>query len=394
MRKAAVAFLFLTLSLNIYAAEISALLYSFSPLAQIYLKHLGLHDRNNNGVIDKDSGEGYEEFIAKYGNADTGFHANGVIYGADNGKLEEPEIINYYYLHIRFKPEFERETTAIENEVKAYIHANNLPLLWLDDEQGTVMNAVTVVLGEGWNEQEVTEDEAISMFNRVMRGMYIIGLKGEPSKNGGYKTLAEFVTQKRGFCVETAQFGFWFFSELKINAVCAHAFLTSSMSHMLVKLPSEKLVDFFGSSNRYRVPKDTWHIANPLQSIGIYDRIQGNALTDQAMYEQAFLYDKYDTGNLGKLMSFYHNNSARYYANTNIILGEFFLQNNDIDKIVNTRQLSSSLLKTQVKLILIMTLVSYSLTDNKTGTDRIAALLQKYYPRDSEVKDYLNKYKL
>jgi hypothetical protein len=40
----------------------------------------------------------YEEFSARYGDADTGFAANGVIYGAANDRLEEPEIVNYYYL--------------------------------------------------------------------------------------------------------------------------------------------------------------------------------------------------------------------------------------------------------------------------------------------------------
>jgi hypothetical protein len=59
-------------------ASISQQLHSFSPMAQIYLKHLGLADKNSNGVIDKDAGEGYEAFAAKYGNADVGFYANNI----------------------------------------------------------------------------------------------------------------------------------------------------------------------------------------------------------------------------------------------------------------------------------------------------------------------------
>jgi hypothetical protein len=55
-------------------------------------------DKNHNGVIDKDAGEGYGEFNARYGDADTGFAANGVTYGAANGRLEEPEIVNHYYI--------------------------------------------------------------------------------------------------------------------------------------------------------------------------------------------------------------------------------------------------------------------------------------------------------
>ncbi|MDR2428924.1 MAG: hypothetical protein LBD62_03865, partial [Candidatus Margulisbacteria bacterium] len=153
---------------------ISSQLNQFSPIAQAaFLKNLGLEDKNGNGVIDKNSGEGYEQFTEKYGDADIGFAANGVTYGAANGQLEEPEIINHYYLNIRFKEA--EETEAIESAVSTYIYANNIPLVWLDDEQGTVMNAVNKVLGEGWNEQEVTEDEAVRMFHRAMEGMRIRG---------------------------------------------------------------------------------------------------------------------------------------------------------------------------------------------------------------------------
>jgi len=44
-------------------------LNSFSPIVHIYLNHLGLADRKNNGVIERGENEGYEAFTAKYGNA-------------------------------------------------------------------------------------------------------------------------------------------------------------------------------------------------------------------------------------------------------------------------------------------------------------------------------------
>jgi len=78
MKKTIAAFVLLTsLAVSVFAqsasASISQQLRSFSPMARIYLKHLGLADINNNGVIDKGLGESYESFIAKYGNADVGF---------------------------------------------------------------------------------------------------------------------------------------------------------------------------------------------------------------------------------------------------------------------------------------------------------------------------------
>ena len=97
---------------NTAELPISQRLYNFSPLAEIIVSNLGMTDRNRNGVIDKNANEGYEEFVERYGIGDTfaekeqsidrGFHANGVTYGAANGRLEEPEIVNHYYINIRF----------------------------------------------------------------------------------------------------------------------------------------------------------------------------------------------------------------------------------------------------------------------------------------------------
>ena len=398
MRVIITCILLITLSPLAFAQQapvsISQQLHSFSPMAQIYLKHLGLADKNSNGVIDRGAGEGYEAFTAQYGNADIGFYANRVLCGANNGKLEENEIVNYYYLNIRFAAAFLEETTAIENEIKTYCYANNIPLVWLDDEQGTVMNAVNNVLGEGWNEGEVTEDEAVRMFNRAMSGLRITGRKGKPSSNGGYYTLPEFINRKSGFCVEIAQFGFWIFSQLKINAVTAETALSSSISHEIVKLKSGRLVDYSGSGKKYNTPNDSWQITNPLQELGLYYRVKGDVLTSQTMREQSILYDKYDIDNVGGIMNMFFNMSNYYYAGIVIELGEYFLQHNDIDMILKAKYKMSSFSKGQVKMILILLLVSYYITDNTDDNNRIAALLQKHYAKDAEAKKYLNEFRL
>jgi hypothetical protein len=378
---------------NAPVVPVSRQIYSFSPMAYVYLNNLGLADTNNNGVIDRGAGEGYEEFIAKYGNADIGFHANYVLCGEANGKLEEAEIINYYYLTIRFKPEFEEETAAIESEVSAYIYANDMPLVWLDDEQGTVMNAVNRVLGEGWDRQGLTENEAIALFNRAMSRMRIRGRTGNPNSNGGYYTLPEFVTRKAGYCVEIALFGFWFFSQLKINSVMAETDLTSSILHTIVKLSSDRIVDFSGSGRRYNVPVDRWHITNPLQTLGLFYRASGNALADLTMYEQSVLNDKYSIDNIGRLINYYFNNSTTPNYAAIIDLDEFFLANYDIDKILQARHLTSSFVKSQIKGIFMILLSSYSRTGNRAGFDNIAVLLGNYYRGDNDVRRYLENYR-
>ena len=87
--------------------SVSRIIYQFSPLSEIIVRSLGMEDKNNNGVIDKGAGEGYEAFIEKYGigstyeekekSVDRGFRSNVVIIRAGNGRLEENEIVNHYY---------------------------------------------------------------------------------------------------------------------------------------------------------------------------------------------------------------------------------------------------------------------------------------------------------
>jgi len=218
------------------SVPISRQIRSFSPMAQIYLTYLGLEDRNGNGVIDRSEGEGYEGFIEKYGNADVGFYLNGITQGAQNGRLEENEILNHYYLNIRFKPEFETETAAIEYAVKSYVHANKLPLVWLDDRQSTVMRAVSLILGIGWQDKKVSESAAVEMWKQVTYSMDFEGLPSDPDKTG-YCLLPEFINRKRGYCFEIAEFGFWFFSQLKINALVVTTALSPGLIHAVIMLP-------------------------------------------------------------------------------------------------------------------------------------------------------------
>jgi len=384
---------------------IHSILYQFSPLSEIIARSLGMEDKNNNGVIDKNAGEGYETFIEKYGigntyeekekSVDRGFHSNVVIICAGNSKLEENEIVNHYYINIRFSQAFTEETNIIEAAIKSYIYENNLPLVWLDDEQGTVMNAVTRVLGAGWNNPNTarSEDEAVRMFTRAVQGIRITGRTGLPSANGGYYTLPEMVNRRAGYCYEIAQFGFWFFSELQINVVSAIGGLTSSILHEVVRLNSGRRVDYFGSSGRYRIPEDNWYITNPIQNIGFFYRINGKVSVNQIMLEYSVIYNKYSTENISVLMYSYIDKSTSYYP-TIIELGEFFFANNDISQTLNARHNQISTVKGEIRVILIYLLISYNGTNNKQGHDRIAALLENHFASDAEVREYLRMYRL
>ena len=377
-------------------ASIARQLYSFSPMAQIYLKHLGLSDKNSNGVIDKDNGEGYEAFTAKYGNADVGFYANGngVVYGKANKKLEETEIINYYYINIRFKPRFQEETAAIESEVKEYIYANNIPLVWLDDRQGTVMNAVNNILGEGWNEQKVTEDEADELFDQVMSGLNIYGrlTAFEDPYETGYYTLPELITEREGYCFEVAQFCFWFFSQLKINTIQVYSVLEKGVYHEVVRLcNSGKIIDYFGSSYQYKNVK--WEARNSLYAISDYyytlARKNEPSANDRILWENTVIFYKYDFLNVCTLMRHYFNSVNPAYQEI-IALGEFVVKNMNINQIMKLSINSSDVDKYNIKLILIMLAGSYSAIRDRKGFDNTVRLLNQYFRKDQEAQGYID----
>lgn len=377
-------------------------LHKFSPLAQIIVNNLGLEDKNANGVIDKGAEEGYENFVTKYGTNDNfeenekiidcGFYANGVIIHAGNEKLEENEIVNFYYMYIRFTPVFEKETAAIDTAIKSYIYKNDIPLVWLDDEQGSVKKTVDSILGEGWNEQELTEDDAVILYRRVLNRMGIKGKKGDPLKNNGYYTLLEFVEKKAGYCVEAAQFGFWFFSELKINSLPAYGELTSSVTHQLIKLRSGRIVDYFEAAKGYNMKQNDWYLENPIISISIYYNIKANILNSQTLYEQALLYDKYCISKIGILTKIYYQKQNNSDVNIAIYLGEHFMNNNDIDKIFNGKCKTISTFKQNLRSFFILMLASYDFINDTSNCNNFAALLRKYYPNDAEAKKYLKDF--
>ena len=371
--------------------SISQRLYEFSPLGGIIANKLGLQDKNGNGVIDKDAGEGYEEFIERYGNADVGFHANGVVYGTSNDRLEEPEIANHYYVNIRFNPIFTEETDAIESEVNAYIYANKIPLVWLDDEQGTVMTAVTRILGEGWNEQNVTESEAVRMFRRTVQGLKIRGLITADPFITGYNQLPDLIENQTTYCFEIAQFYFWFLSQLEIRSVAARTALTSSLMHDVVKLTnSTQIFDYFNTSAKYRISNERWQTLNPIQSLSEYYIVQAKKENHSDYLEQAVIYNKYDLTNISLLMKAYSTDDSKY--DQLIALGEHILQNIDIDKIMRANHLGANTVKSNLRIILLILIKTYGLTKNQNKIKDIEHISKQYFGNDKQIKQFIEYY--
>jgi hypothetical protein len=376
---------------------ISAQIRQFSPLArEAFLKNLGLEDKNRDGVIERGAGEGYEQFTAKYGNADTGFFINGITQGANNGRLEENEIINHYYLNIRFKAP--AETKTIENEVSAYIYANNIPLVWQDDRQGTVKRTVNAILGADWSTRKVTEADAVELFYRTLNNLNIYGLSGSAALRHSYYQMPDFIRYKTGVCFEAAQFGFWFFSQLGINSINTETYLTESFLHVVTKLSdSNKAIDYFGSSLKYNVPANRWKIFNPLQEISDYYLVQakkGGNFARLQYFQQAAVYNKYDVNTVGFLMKSCIEYSAVPNYQEVISLGEFILQNINMEDVFSTEsgwEITDT--RNDIKTVLCLLIESYSAVKDRQKFSRIVGLLNRYFPKDSFAQKYIDYYK-
>ena len=377
---------------------VSSRLYQFSPIAEIITRNLGLQDKNGNGVIDKNAGEGYEKFIETYGTGNTfaekeqgidcGFFANSVIYGDGNGKLEENEIVNHYYVNIRFKPEFTQETRAIEDAIKSYVYTNNIPLIWQDDRYGTVMSAVNKILGAGWQFRQVSADAAIEMFDRVAKSLEIRELRGDPNVTG-YFLMPELIIKKTVYCFDVTQFAFWFFSQLRLNSIANDAVLYPGLAHEIIKLTGiDQTFDYFGQNKRYQTDTAQWYIRNPLQSLSEY------YVTQEGLYnkEQAAIYNKYQISTIAILMNAYVNQTNPDYQEI-ISLGEFILANIDVKEIMSSKYPSANRARDNLKFTLDKLLISYSAVKNRDGFNNIVNLLNTYFKRDSRTKSLIEQYR-
>jgi len=255
------------------------------------------------------------------------------------------------------------------------------------------MNAVNSVLGEGWNDPEIerTDAELEALYRRALQGLRITGRTGMPSGKGGYYTLSEMVNRRAGYCVEVAQFGFWFFSELRVNSISKTALLTRTLSHQIIGLTrSIRNIDYFRSSERYRVPENRWSLVNPMHSIALYYKIFSKITQQKGTYEElSFIYNKNDLFVIASIIQDYLN--IHKYADI-ISLGEFFLENTNLDVLLRTNNLDRDLIRMNVRAILLFMANSYSNLNNPAGFQTIADLIIKHYPNDREARNYVNFY--
>jgi hypothetical protein len=368
-------------------------LYSFSPLAQkAFLPNLGLQDKNKNGAIDRGAGEGYEEFTAKYGDADIGFDINGVKgQGARNGRLEENEIINYYYLNIRFREA--AETESIERAVITEVQNSDLPQLWCDDEQGSIFNLVKTVLARNniaWPNEPISDDEAEELFHRTMELLRIQGRKGEPFKTG-YYTLPEALRYRSMYCAEVADFQFLFYSFLQKRSVAIESTLAENVYHGTVMTESGAIHDYFGVSAYYPPPAMGWEILNPLRSIGTYylSKYKKSGQVDIAAMQKSVQYDKYDLSIQRNLIAAYFNSSNPPYQEI-IAHGKFVLDNLDVDRVMTGNSPEN---KKDLQYILSALIESYDITQNRQELRKTLDLLERYFSDDPLTAKWLQHYR-
>jgi hypothetical protein len=403
---------------------------SFSPFAEnVFLKYLELSDKNGNGTIDRGAGEGYEDFISRYGGADKGFFANGITICAANGRLEEAEIVNYYFQAIRFDSRFRLLSQNIEAALVSFMRTANLPEVWMDDIQGSVFKTVRDLLsrnGVPWPSGIISDADGERLFLRVLN---ILGIRSRPGLPAGgpaasasagknqylaYYELAEFVNRRRGWSFEVAQFGFWFFSRLGISSVVVETMVSSEERRHGIRLNSSGvIIDYFSGDNFAAgisgdpappvYPEADWYVLNPLESLSRFyffqyslprtetqpRNIRENTLTFQ---RQALRYSPYDISTAAAL---FRNLAASGRADYRELrdTGQFILRNTDLDRVMQTRQARGSALRNDLESVLFVLIQTYSAARNKTDFEAAEVLLNMYFRDDPKLKPFLDQYR-
>lgn len=377
--------------------------YSFNPLIPVFLNNLGLADKNNNGTIDRGADEGYEQFISKYGNADVGYVGEDEFrVGAADGRLDQTEITDHYYRAIRFV--HLPETDIIERDLAAEIRRSGLPLVWLDDEAGTVYSAVTDALGRAglsWPEEQVSEDEAMRLLRIVFREL---GIKSrtESVYTTYYYTLPEMIQKKEAYCFEFSQFSFWFFSQLRIRSMAVGVAVTSSLLHQFLSVgESQRIFDATNVMSRYRIPTSRWQYQNPVEIFGEYylgfsGLPQEKGAPSEADYMQLSLHYKQDSLRaMDQYIYFLLNPSdggpPKYQEA--IEQGELVLQRFDIARILRSASPAAvGVLRPHLASVLVSLLKSYGDLGDRENFERMAVLARRHFSNNAYVLSCLDHY--
>lgn len=372
-------------------------LTSFSPLAPVFLNSLGLEDRNGNGTIDKAGEEGYEQFVAKYGDADMGYETHfGLSQGLADGRLDEKEIVDFYYLNIRYV--FPQETALIETELAEAIRHSGIYSAWLDD--GTIKAALEQVSpGLFWPERELPN---------ALAKLYLAVAKSSPYwrtddlQEAGYATLPEAVRTKKYTCYEATLLAFWFTSELRVRSIPAFVSLGGTTLHQFLYVPeTAQSMDLTGVLAARRVDTSEMRYENPVQMIGQYysvlSGLRENSGTAQEIeyLEKALQYQKNNDDIALTLMYCYlypKDKASRDFTKA-AALGEFILKHVDFEQLTTGKVVVPEYLKKSAAELLCYLIHCYSALQDKARYLEVVGLANKYFSKDTEVQRYLGVFK-
>ena len=198
--------------------------------------------------------------------------------------------------------------------------------------------------------------------------------------------IPEFINRRAGHSAEVAHFAFWLFSQLPINTIPVKIMLSPEIRHEGIRFAhSNRVIDYFGSSQTSDISDSQWQIQNPLQSLGNYyfslARNRRNRRNAIANYEQALVYNKYSISYAAALMEERLNNVGPSYKEL-IAIGEFILQSTDLRGIYLSKDPEADTVLANLGSILSILSQSYSITKDTQNVERIAGLIKEYITND------------
>jgi hypothetical protein len=173
--------------------------------------------------------------------------------------------------------------------------------------------------------------------------------------------------------------------------------------HDVIELTeTNRRIDYFAISSRYRVASSSWNIFNPIRSIGSYYAVLANkeGVSENAipLWEQAVIHDRYDIAKIVLLMGSYDRTPNRNPKEI-ITLGEFFLDSlepNNFDaavrRLLQTTQLNRATILHNLEALLCHLLKYYAQANNRPKFENLRVVMENHFPNSRQVRDHIRYY--
>jgi len=286
----------------------------FLAVENIFLRNLSLVDKNQNGSIDRYQQEGYEEFTAKYGNSDNGYlNYAGIMISENDGQLTPKEIIDHYYLNIRFNDT--ALTEQIDSSFQEYCLNNSIQNgLIADLDLKEYLSEMLTARGIDL-QKDIIELDSTNEILSAIRNAYRSFSFSQPTDTRYTLDLSGALMENTANCIQISLFGHLLLSEAGINSIYKTtsftdpSYLDRVKLHLFLYIPEmESDLDLTGTINKPGFDPGYIEFVNPVEMIALYLASAARTVNDPErsieLYKEAYQYSQ-DESYLYNISTYY-----------------------------------------------------------------------------------------